>query len=191
MRRLLVLALGTLFVGASSASAFAENVFSVPLDRSIRITLPAGSKRIMLGNAGIADITVLDRRTAILLGRTIGETNLLILDDQGRTLLDQVLMVTDSARGRVSMITGPIRAGEANGVATISNFACSPLCARYPLPGETNSEQGSADPSAGRAGANRAAAGASGSASQGSGAAMGGIPQALGSVASASRALVP
>ena len=191
MRRLLALALGTLLVGASSGSAVAENVFSVPLDRSIRIALPAGAKRIMLGNAGIADITFLDRRTAILLGRSFGETNLLILDDQGRTLLDQNLMVTDSAHGRVSMITGPVRGGDANGVATIANFACSPLCARFPLPGETGPDQGSAESPSGKASTSRSAAGPAGSASQGAGTTLGGISQAMGSVASASRASVP
>ena len=135
MRRLLALALGTLLVGASSGSAVAENVFSVPLDRSIRIALPAGAKRIMLGNAGIADITVLDRRTAILLGRSFGETNLLILDDQGRTLLDQNLMVTDSAHGRVSMITGcgvAFWKGEYKPQCSRACGICIPGCRHHP-----------------------------------------------------------
>ena len=200
MRLLPASLLGALLLGVLPATVAAEDVLSVPLDRSVKINLPQGAKRVMLGNAGVVDITVLDTKTAVLLGRTFGETNLLILDEQGRTLSDQVLMVSDSAHGRMTMITGPAHGGEVNSGAIVSNYACSPRCARYPMPGENSADQGpytsAYDQYNSRAGGSRPAAAAAGGAAPGGAiggalTAMAGVSQALGSAMSPSKSPVP
>jgi len=96
MRRLLATILGSLIVGLAPASAIAQDLLTVPMDHSVRFALPPGSKRVMLGAPGVVDITVLDMSTAVLLGRTYGATNILVLDATGRTLMNQEVVVADS-----------------------------------------------------------------------------------------------
>ncbi|OXE35087.1 MAG: hypothetical protein CGW95_16020 [Phenylobacterium zucineum] len=199
MSRLLTLLVGALAFSAIFVSSYADadEVVSIPLDRSVKIALPAGAKRVMLGNAGVADITVIDMQTAVLLGRTFGETNLLVLDDRGRTLMDQVLMVTDSARGRVTMITGPHGGTSTSSSASILNYACSPRCVRYPMPGENETDQAgyinAYEQYPGRASGSRQGGASSGSASGtlGSLTTMADSSQSGGSAANTSKQMVP
>ena len=196
MRRLLATFIGSLMVGVSPASAIAQDILTVPLDHSVKITLPRGSKRVMVGAAGVVDITVVDMTNAVLLGRTFGDTNILVLDDAGRVLMDQEVIVSDAGAGRMTLLSGPAGA-EGNGGAVVQNFACSPRCARYPMPGEAAPETGpymaEYEGYPARAGGSHPAAAAPAPPAGPLGAitAMGGVAQAMGSVAGAAKAVGP
>lgn len=196
MRRSLASLFGLLALSLAPTAVSAQDILAVPLDHSVRISLPPGSKRVMMGAAGIVDITVLDMRTAVLLGRTFGGTNLLVLDDAGRTLLNQEIVVSDSGSSRVTMIAGPAGGaaeGGAPAAVSIMNYACSPRCIRYPMPGDDNAEKVDYTSYPTRVGGARPAAAAPAAPAGVLGAmtAMSGVSQAMGSVASTARAVGP
>ena len=195
MRRFLATFFGLLALSLAPTAVSAQDILAVPLDHSVKITLPPGSKRVMMGAAGIVDITVLDMRTAVLLGRTFGGTNLLVLDDLGRTLMNQEIVVSDSGSSRITLITGPD--GSGGGVSTVWNYACSPRCIRYPMQGESNQNAqaytGEYDAYPARVAGARPAAAAPAAPAGPMGAitAMSGVSQAMGSVAGAAKAVGP
>lgn len=136
-RRLPLLAAATLAALGLTAAAHAASM-AVPLDQSVRLILPPGTQNVVVGNPSIADITVLDSRTALLLGRSYGATNLLITDARGRVLMDRQVAVVGVETDRVAIYKGP--AGQ--GVSRVENYACAGRCERTPMPGETETDYG-------------------------------------------------
>lgn len=124
MRRLLVLltAAATL---AAGGLARAQGM-PVRIDEATRVTLPAPARDVFIGNPSVADVTVVDGRNLLVMGKTYGVTNIVVLDARGRTILDRQIVVSASDNGRVSFYRGP----------DVYNYACSPRCERTPMPGE-------------------------------------------------------
>lgn len=124
MRRLLVLltAAATL---AAGGLARAQGM-PVRIDEATRVTLPAPARDVFIGNPSVADVTVVDGRNLLVMGKTYGVTNIVVLDARGRTILDRQIVVSASDSGRVSFYRGP----------DVYNYACSPRCERTPMPGE-------------------------------------------------------
>ena len=121
----------------SSAMVAQAATLSAPIDQGVRISLPPGARDVLIGNAAIADVTVVDSRTAILQGRAYGLTNLVVIDARGRTLLDSQVVVTAPETNRVSVYRGP---GVGGGPPQVSNYSCAGRCERTPMPGETETE---------------------------------------------------
>jgi len=189
MRALAAMMIGSAMLGLLPGHALAGDALLVPLDRSVKISLPSGARHVMLGNSGILDITLVDMKTAVLLGRTYGGTNLLVLDNSGRTLMDQEILVADASPGRVTLFTGP-KSGDESGGPGIQNFACSPHCVRYPMPGERDADQSSyVGPY--ESYRSRAATGAQGTATPENAGPMTGIAQGIGAVSAAMSPPVP
>ncbi|HQN49449.1 MAG TPA: pilus assembly protein N-terminal domain-containing protein [Phenylobacterium sp.] len=132
-RRLPLLAAATLVAMGLAAAAQAASL-TVPIDQSLRIVLPPGAQNVVIGNPAVADVTVLDSRTALLLGRAYGATNLLVTDARGRVLMDRQVAVAGVESDRVAIYRGP--AGQ--GVSRVENYACATRCERTPMPGETD-----------------------------------------------------
>lgn len=107
------------FAALASASQAAPTL-SVPIDQSTRIALPAGTRDVMIGNPAIADVSVVDSRNAVVLGKGYGVTNLLVIDQLGRTVLERQIVVSAPAAGRVSVIRG----------AKVEDYACAGGCER-------------------------------------------------------------
>jgi hypothetical protein len=126
----LVLALGT------AVPSLAAGGLTVPVDQSAAVTLPAGAQSVMIGNPAIADVNMLDTRTAVVLGRGYGVTNLLVIDGRGRTLMDRQIVVSAPDVNRVSVF----RRSSDTLRPDVSNFSCSPRCERTPMPGENDVE---------------------------------------------------
>lgn len=119
------------FTALASASQAAPTL-SVPIDQSTRIALPAGARDVMIGNPAIADVNVVDSRNAVVLGKGYGVTNLLVIDQLGRTVLERQIVVSAPVAGRVSVIRG----------AKVEDYACAGGCER------TGAPEGGADPAA-------------------------------------------
>lgn len=134
-RRLPLFAASTIAALGLAVAAHAASL-TVPIDHSLRITLPPGTQNVVIGNPSIADVTVLDSGTALILGRAYGATNLLITDARGRVLVDRQVAVAGLEADRVSVYRGP--AGQ--GVPHVENYACAGRCERTPMPGETDSD---------------------------------------------------
>lgn len=106
------------FTVLASASQAAPTL-SVPIDQSARVALPAGTRDVMIGNPTIADVNVIDSRNAVVLGKSYGVTNLLVIDQLGRTVLERQIVVS-APIGRVSVIRG----------AKVEDYACAAGCER-------------------------------------------------------------
>ena len=137
MRRPLIAAALALLAVAAQVSPAAAATISAIIDQGVRITLPAGARDVMIGNPAIADINIVDSRTAIIQGRSYGATNLMIIDARGRTLQNSQVVVSAASGNHVSLYRGP---GAGAAVANVANYACAPRCERTPMPGEIDSE---------------------------------------------------
>lgn len=137
MRRPLLTAALALLVLAGQVSAAGAATISAVIDQGVRISLPAGARDVMIGNPAIADINVVDSRTAVIQGRSYGATNLMVIDARGRTIQNSQIIVSAPDVNRVSLYRGP---GAGAVVANVANYACAPRCERTPMPGEIDSE---------------------------------------------------
>jgi Flp pilus assembly secretin CpaC len=104
----------------ASASQAAAPALAVPIDQSARVQLPAGVRDVMIGNPAIADVNLVDSRNAVILGKGYGVTNLLVIDQLGRTVMERQIIVSSPSEGRVSVIRG----------AKVENYACAAGCER-------------------------------------------------------------
>lgn len=104
----------------ASSSQAAAPALSVPIDQSARVSLPRGARDVLIGNPAIADVNVLDDRSAVVLGKGYGVTNLLVIDHLGRTVLERQIVVSAPNVGRVSVIRG----------GRVEDYSCASGCER-------------------------------------------------------------
>jgi hypothetical protein len=117
---------------ATLAPALAGAV-SVRLDESTLVSLRAPAGEVIVGNPSVADVNLIGPSRMAILGRGYGVTNIIVTDRMGRAIFNEEISVTSVETGRVSVYRGGL----------ISNFTCTPRCARTPLPGE---DKANADP---------------------------------------------
>ncbi len=84
------------------ATAHAAQEIVLNTDRSKIMTLPKAPATVVLGNPSIADVTM-NGNSLYLHPRGYGATNLILLDDEGRTMGDYVLRVIFEDPYSVSM----------------------------------------------------------------------------------------
>ncbi|HEY0051798.1 MAG TPA: pilus assembly protein N-terminal domain-containing protein [Caulobacteraceae bacterium] len=121
MRRLITVCLLTLAVAASAAApAFAQSRrLSVELDHSTRLGLTGAASSVIVGNPAIADVTVVDERTLFISGRGYGVTDVVVVDQLGRTVYSGEIVVTAPTDGQVRVWRG----------AAVTEMACAASCA--------------------------------------------------------------
>ena len=61
-------------------SAATARPLQVDVDQSTRISLPTAARDVVIGNPSIADVSVLDGHTIMVLGKSFGVTSLMITD---------------------------------------------------------------------------------------------------------------
>jgi len=110
----------TLASGLASAPAIAVegapiNV-NVNMARILRINAAAAT--VIIGNPGIADVTIQDPQTLILTGKSFGQTNLIVLDSAGNPIADTMIEVVQMQAGVVTVYQGQAR----------TSLACAPVC---------------------------------------------------------------
>jgi Flp pilus assembly secretin CpaC len=104
---------------AAPAVAMAENApvsVKVNMARILRINAPAAT--VIIGNPGIADVTIQDPQTLVLTGKSYGQTNLIILDSQGSPIADTMIEVVQEQAGLVTVYLGGSR----------TSLSCEPVC---------------------------------------------------------------
>ncbi len=89
MRRFLICLAASL--GAATA-AKAEQVW-VTMDQVAPYTFKQDVDQIVIGNPGIADITVRDKTNVLIFGKAPGVTNLFLFDSQGREVENLIVRV--------------------------------------------------------------------------------------------------
>lgn len=118
-RRLLVLSVAVpLALFGAAAIAHASDPIGVKIDRAkvMRIARPAAT--VVVGNPAIADATIQDRQTLIITGRSFGTTNLIVLDQAGDPIADELITVSAPDDQMVTVYSGPDR----------MSFSCAPDC---------------------------------------------------------------
>lgn len=124
-----VFAIGlSLASGLTPMSAFATdgapiNV-NVNMARILRINAAAAT--VIVGNPGIADVTIQDPQTLILTGKSFGQTNLIVLDAAGNPIADTLIEVVQMQAGVVTVYQGQAR----------TSLACAPVCQSVVMMGD-------------------------------------------------------
>jgi Flp pilus assembly secretin CpaC len=76
--------------------------------RVLRISAPAAT--VIVGNPGVADVTIQDPLTLVLTGKTYGQTNLIVLNSAGNPIADTVVeVVQDQTADLVTMFNAGAR----------------------------------------------------------------------------------
>lgn len=86
--------------------------------RRVRLERPAGT--ILVGNPLIADVTVLGNDTIFVSARSIGSTNIIVLDKSGNEMVTYEVFVREPRIKRVVL----------NNAGVIQNYQCAPNCER-------------------------------------------------------------
>ena len=73
---------------------------------------------MIIGNPFIADVSMHDHFTVVVTGKSYGSTNLVILDDKGEPIIDEVIIVRASEDNVVSVTRNALR----------QTYSCSPVC---------------------------------------------------------------
>ncbi|MEQ1932095.1 MAG: pilus assembly protein N-terminal domain-containing protein [Parvularculaceae bacterium] len=91
-----------------STQAAAEEVWlTIDQVRPYEIDRPAG--QIVIGNPGIADLTVQDKTRVLLYGKTPGLTNMYIFDDEGAMIDNLMVRVRSTTGDMLTMHRGAMR----------------------------------------------------------------------------------
>jgi Flp pilus assembly secretin CpaC len=115
-RTIAALTFGLLLVGPAAAESTDPISVKVNMARILRISAPAAT--VIIGNPGVADITIQDPQTLVLTGRSYGSTNLIILDAAGNPVADTIVSVVQGQSDLVTVYMGTSR----------QSLACEPVC---------------------------------------------------------------
>ncbi len=88
------------------AAAAGQRGVSIVMDEVRVITFPRPVATVFLGNPIIADATMIDSYHAFLLGKTFGVTNLVALNAQNQTIVNQQITVANRGGGVVTLNKG-------------------------------------------------------------------------------------
>jgi len=112
--------LASLNVGILPFHAGATDIKAIQIqtDQAHILRLDKPVKSVIIGNDAIADAVVQDAKTIVLTGRSNGVTNLVVMDQNGDTILDEKIMV-----GQNDLATTRIFRG-----ADVLVLSCTPNC---------------------------------------------------------------
>ena len=114
MRMSILAALSTLLF---AASANAGEVW-LSMDRVLPYKLETPAGKIVVGNAGIADVTIQDKTQIMLFGKSPGITNMYIFDDNGEVIENLTVSVRAAGEGLLTFQRGSSR----------TTYNCTTLC---------------------------------------------------------------
>jgi Flp pilus assembly secretin CpaC len=109
------------FLGAASLGSVAaaqEDVVDVTIDFAKVMKFDREVATIVIGNPGIADAAVEDEKTIVLTGKAAGQTNLIVLDDEGEEIVNSLVRVSTNTRQLTTVFYGGER----------QTFSCAPVC---------------------------------------------------------------
>jgi putative type II/III system pilus formation protein len=103
--------------GANQKST-ANNIV-VLIDQASLVRLDRPVAEIVVGNPSIADVSVQSGKVLIVTGKSFGETNLIVIDADGKTIIDRRLIVQEPRTGFVTLYRGSAQ----------QTLHCAPYCA--------------------------------------------------------------
>jgi Pilus formation protein N terminal region len=125
-RRGLVLA--TLLTTSSVLPAMAASRdIDVLIDQATLLRLERSAAEIVVGNPSIADVAVQSGKVLVVTGKSFGETNLIVLDADGKVIVNRRLVVAEPRTGYVTLYRGSAR----------QTLHCAPTCETPLVIGDT------------------------------------------------------
>jgi hypothetical protein len=113
------------FTGNAHAT---DPIYQVDLNKTQILRLPMAAGSVIIGNPAIADVTVHSPTTIMVVGRGFGETNLIVLDRNGHTMVDADIQVTSiTPSNGVRLFNGNAR----------KTYSCAPYCQPSPVLGDS------------------------------------------------------
>ncbi len=106
----------TMPAGQAAFAAEGSVLVNVNMARVLRINAPPAT--VIIGNPGIADVTIQDPQTLVLTGKSFGQTNLIVLDSGGNPVADTLVEVVETHADVVTVYMGRSR----------TTLACEPAC---------------------------------------------------------------
>ena len=113
--------------GVSQSALAASNVVRVLVDQATLIRLDRQAADIVVGNPSIADVSVQSGKLLVITGKSFGETNLIVMDADGKVVADRQLIVQEPRIGFVTMYRGSAR----------QTLHCAPYCTPPLVIGDT------------------------------------------------------
>ncbi|BCH19458.1 pilus assembly protein N-terminal domain-containing protein [Mesorhizobium sp. L-2-11] len=98
--------------------AKADTGIEVTMHQAKIVKLSRAADTIVVGNPAIADASVQDASTIVLTGKGFGVTNLVVLDQEGRPIVDEQITVVRQGASSVRIYRR----------AEIQTMSCTPYC---------------------------------------------------------------
>ncbi len=97
---------------------FSEETVDLVIDFAKVLELDKPISTLIVGNPGIANVTIEDHQTIVLTGKAAGMTNLIALDEDGEELINALVRVTSNVRRLTTVFYGSKR----------QTLSCAPTC---------------------------------------------------------------
>lgn len=104
-----------------------NKAYSVEINKTEIVRLPVRASAVVIGNPAIADVSVHAADTLFVVGRGYGETNLIVLDANGNTIMDTDIQVLQKpSEHSVRVFNRSLR----------QSYNCAPNCQPSPVIGD-------------------------------------------------------
>ena len=104
-------------LACASHASHAETLI-VAVNHSLRLPVAGRAASVVLGNAAVADVTVVDSHTLFVTGKSPGSTDLAVVDPLGRTVF----------AADVAVSSGPGRPVTIHRATETAEVSCDPRC---------------------------------------------------------------
>ncbi len=118
LKKLIFLSLLSTGLLLNQAVAEESQTIQIQTDQAHILRLDKPVKSVIIGNDAIVDAMMQDSKTIILTGRSNGVTNLVVMDQNGETLLDENVMVSQNDLATTRVFRG----------TDVSVMSCTPIC---------------------------------------------------------------
>ena len=127
LRQRLLVAAALVAAGVSQPAMAASNVVQVLVDEATLVRPDRSAAEIVVGNPSIADVSVQSGKVLAVTGKSFGETNLIVMDADGKVVANRQLIVQEPRTGFVTMYRGGAR----------QTLHCAPYCTPPLVIGDT------------------------------------------------------
>jgi hypothetical protein len=109
-----------LVAGSMSPALAGKDDINVTIDEALIVKIDRPAAEIIVGNPSIADVAVQSSKLLVVTGKSFGRTNLIVVDTNGKEVINRMLSVQEASTGIVSLQRGTGRR---------YSYYCAPKCA--------------------------------------------------------------
>ncbi|HEX4179864.1 MAG TPA: pilus assembly protein N-terminal domain-containing protein [Caulobacteraceae bacterium] len=109
---------GLAALALTGMAADAASRVSVGVNQSVHLGVRGVAANVVISNPAVADVTMTDTHSIIVIGKGYGTTQVTVTDSAGHVLLDSVITVTSLLEGQMTLYRGGIP----------QRYNCAPRC---------------------------------------------------------------